>query len=142
LMRVLLDTNVVLDLLLRRQPWFDSERDLWRALRERRIVGYVTASMVTDIFYIARRLIGGDAAHRAVRDTLAAFAVCTVGRRTLERALMLPGSDYEDNVQIICAENTALDAIITRDPAGFRDATVPVLSPVEAITRLDSPDGA
>lgn len=135
-MRVLLDTNVVLDLLLRRQPWFDSERDFWRALRDRRIVGYITASMVTDIFYIARRLVGGDDARHAVRDALAAFAVCTVDRWTLERALMLPGSDYEDNVQMICAENTALDAVVTRDPSGFRDAPILVLSPAEAAARL------
>jgi predicted nucleic acid-binding protein len=54
-MRVLFDTNVVLDVLLRREPWVVEAQALWQAVDDGRIVGYIPAVAVTNIVYIARR---------------------------------------------------------------------------------------
>ena len=56
-LRVLLDTNVVLDWLLDRKPWSDDALPLWQARDTGRLITYISASAVTDIFYIARRQI-------------------------------------------------------------------------------------
>lgn len=135
-MRVLVDANVVPDLVLEREPWRTNADGFWRAMGEKRIKGGIAASTVTDIFYIVRRAMGLGAAHAAVRSCLDSFEIVTVDRAILERATHLSGSDYEDNVQIACAAAARMDAIVTRDPVGFRQSAIPALSPAEAVERL------
>ena len=137
-MRVLLDTNVLLDVLLDRAPWADAATALWRATDEGRLQGYVVASAMTDIFYIARRLKDVDTALEAVRLCLAAFDICPVDADVLERALEMPGQDFEDNVVVACAERWGLEAIITRNAGDFVHSPIPVWSPEEALSRLQN----
>jgi len=61
-MRVLLDTNIVLDVLLKREPWAADARAIWQANDQGRITGHILASVLTDIFYIARKQAGIEAA--------------------------------------------------------------------------------
>jgi predicted nucleic acid-binding protein len=138
-MRVLLDTNVVIDLLLKREPWFTEALAFRQALQANDIVGYVSATTVTDIFYIARRLADLAVAHAIVRNCLDAFEICTVDGTVLDRATRLPGTDFEDNVQIVCALQVHLDAIVTRDAGEFRDSPVPAWSPAEVARHLGQP---
>ena len=91
---------------------------------------------ITDVFYIARRLTTLETARAAVRICLEAFEVCTVKLKALEQAETLPGSDFEDNLQIACASLAGLDAILTRDKKGFKAATMLVLTPAELLMRL------
>lgn len=135
-MRVLFDTNVVLDVLLKREPWLQDSLALWQANDEARLVGYITATTITNIFYIARRASGAEMARTAVEVCLVAFEICAVERRTLEQALILHGPDFEDDVQIACASLLRLDAIVTRDKKDLRDASIPVFSPSEMLAQL------
>ena len=118
-MRVLFDTNILLDVLLNRDPWVNQASAIWRASDEGEITGYIVACAVADIFYIARRLVTLETARAAVRICLDAFEVCPVGQQVLEQAETLSGSDFEDNVQIACADIAGLDAIVTRDKKAF-----------------------
>ena len=135
-MHILFDINVVLDVLLNRKPWVTEAAAVWRANDEGQIVGYILASAMTDIFYIARRLAGLEIARTTVRTCLEAFGICTVDRQALEQAETLPGNDFEDNLQIACASIAGVDAIVTRDKDGFKDATIPVWTPAELLTQL------
>lgn len=138
-MNVLLDTNIVLDVLLNRHPWVTEASAIWAACDQGRLNGYVSASTITDIFYIARRASGLPTAHTAVRICLETFDVCAVSRQTLEQALALAGHDFEDNVQIACALLDGLDALVSRDKAGFAEASLPVLMPADLLSQLPPP---
>ena len=118
-MRILLDTNVVLDVLLKREPWLNDAAAIWQANDDGRLMAYLTASTFTDIFYISKRVAGIEIARQAIRTCLDAFEICEVNRLTLEQAEILSGSDFEDNLQITCASIKNLEAIITRDKSGF-----------------------
>jgi predicted nucleic acid-binding protein len=133
---VLLDTNVVLDVLYDRAPWVAEARSIWQAVDDGRILAYLAATTLTNIFYVGRQLSGLQSAHEAVQTCLEAFEICTIDRPTLERALGLNGSDFEDNVQIACAVSYGIDAIITRDAKGFKDSPVPVLTPTQALGEI------
>lgn len=135
--QVLFDTNVVLDALLNRSPWVTDAAACWQASDDGNIMGCLTASTLTDVFYIARKQKGAEAARAAVRVCLDAFAICAVDRLSLECAIDLPGSDFEDNLQIACATLASLDAIITRDKDGFRDSVLAVLTPAELLAQLN-----
>lgn len=94
-------------------------------------MAYLTASTFTDIFYIARKVAGIVDARQAVRTCLEAFEICDVTRHTLQHAETLSGNDFEDNLQIACATLQNLDAIVTRDKAGFQNSSVAILiSPI------------
>lgn len=135
-MRVLIDTNVLLDVLLKRDPWVTQSSAVWQAHDDGQIVGYVMACALTDIFYVARRLTGLETAQAAVRICLEAFEICAVDRQALEQALSLAGNDFEDNLQTACASLGDIDAIVTRDEKGFQTASLLILAPEELITQL------
>ena len=127
-MRILLDTNVVLDVLLKRVPWVNAASTIWQAIDDKQIDGYIAACTLTDIFYIARRLTDKSKAQAAVQVCLDAFHICPVEASTIEMALTLSGTDFEDNVQTAGAMQSNLEVIITRDPSGFEATTIPIMT--------------
>ena len=138
-LRVLLDTNVILDVLLQRQPWVNEAAEIWQAVDEGRVAAFLPASALTDIYYVARRLTDPPRAREAVRVCLAAFQFCTVDRAVLEAACRRDGQDFEDDLQIACAESDGLDAIVTRDAAGFVGCSLSVWSPSDCCQVLSAP---
>ncbi len=79
-MKVVIDTNAVLDLLLVRAPFEAEAKQVWDALTEGRIMGYITASAFTDIFYIARKQTDKETARRIVQTCFGSLGICAVGR--------------------------------------------------------------
>ena len=135
-MRVLVDTNIVLDDLLEREPFVTDAEALFEAIESQQIEGYVTATTLTDIFYIVRKERGVATAKQAVSIILAGMQVCTVDRSILEIAISSNLLDFEDAVQLACAIVENLDAIITRDAQGFTGATLSILSAGEVLQRI------
>lgn len=137
-MKVLIDTNIILDFLLERDPFFHDAETLFQTISSGKIRGYVTATTLTDIFYIARRHTQNiERARQAVAITLALLEVCSVDRPVLELALTSATPDFEDAVQVACAFTQGLDAIITRD-ANFSATLVQVLSISEVMQQLET----
>jgi predicted nucleic acid-binding protein len=135
----LLDTNVILDLLLKRAPFATAAAELWEACRAGRVSGFMSAIAPTTIYYIGRRQVGADAARQGVADVLAVLGVCPVDAAVLSAALALPMADYEDAIQHASATAAGVAAIVTRDPADFAGATLPVFSPTDFLAQLPAP---
>jgi predicted nucleic acid-binding protein len=135
-MRVLLDTNIILDHLLEREPFADEANRLINAIELKQIQGYMTATTCTDIFYISRKKQGSALVKQALSELLRLLEVCTVDRKIIEIALTSNISDLEDAVQLACAMNENLDAIITRDLQGFVNSPITILSPGEVLASL------
>lgn len=104
--RILIDTSVILDWLLDRHPFVDKALRFWEAHDAGRAILHIPASVLTDIFYIARRQVGADAAMECLDRSLAVFEVIPVNRAILLRARALPGHDFKDNVAIACGGRT------------------------------------
>lgn len=135
-MRFLLDTNVVLDLLLQRGEWLADADRIWQANAEGQLVACITASALTDIYYVSRRLAGQLRARDAVRACLDALTILSVDQEALAAAFARGGSDFEDDLQIACAERYSVDAIVTRDLDGFAGSSSLLLSPARLIAQL------
>ena len=138
MMRVLLDTNVVLDYLLNRMPWADHAQVIWQAHEAGRLNAHIAATTLTDIFYIVRKGLGLDLAWTGVHTCLDQLIVVGVDLPDLRSACSFSGRDFEDNLQLACAVNIGAQYIITRDPAGFADASIPVVSSEEMANLLRS----
>jgi len=135
-MRVLLDTNVVLDVLLERSDWLADADIIWQASRAGRVWSYVSASSITDLFYISRKLAGRDRARQIVRRCLDVLGIIGVTRDHLEAAYDLETGDFEDDLQTVCALAVPLDVIVTRNPAHFSSSAIPVWTPRQLIAHL------
>jgi predicted nucleic acid-binding protein len=128
-MKVLLDTNVVLDLMLEREPWRQEAEAIAQADANQRLQSHVCASAITDIFYISRRLVGPERARGIVRKCLDRLEVVSVTRDSLDAAERRGGNDFEDDLQIQCAIDALLDAVVTRNPKDFVGFPSPDLDP-------------
>lgn len=137
-MKVLFDLNIVLDFFLVRAPWYVDTVALWDANRDGKISAHVAAFSLPTVFYIMRKQTDLGRAERAVDDCLASLTTVPVDRPQLEHARTLPGSDFEDNLQIACAVQAGVAAIVTRDPRGFSHSPIPALTPADLLARLGS----
>lgn len=134
--RVLVDLNVVLDVLLDRQPFVTDSSALWEQIETRRLEGALAAHAITTLHYLASRRRGRAFADRCVAQVLTVFQVATVDEIVVRRALSLGWDDFEDAVTALAAEGAECDAIATRDPRGYRGASVPALLPAAIVARL------
>ncbi len=137
-MRVLIDTNVVLDFLQEREPFVENAARLFERIDAGEIEGFIAATTITNIYYIVRRAAGRAVAQDAVTQVLSDLNVCTVDLEVLEQALALSFEDFEDAVQYACAVACSVDAIVTRDVSGFINAEIPVVLP----ENIDTINGA
>jgi predicted nucleic acid-binding protein len=139
--KVLLDLNVILDVLLNRAPWVTDSAATWDAHRAGEVVAHVAAFAVPTVFYVMRRQSDLSRAHEGVRICLESLEIAPVGRSTLQLARRQAGSDYEDNLQIACAVEAGLNAIVSRDPTGFAHSPIPVLTPADLLQQLAAAKG-
>ncbi|HEX8888570.1 MAG TPA: PIN domain-containing protein [Pyrinomonadaceae bacterium] len=139
-MRVLFDTDVVLDLVLDREPFADAAAVLFTQHEKGRIRGYISGITIINVFYITRKAKGIAGARKSVEELLATLSVCPLDQPVLLSAHNLTFTDYEDAVQHACATASGLDAIITRNLADYKNATLPVFSPTDFLKQLTPPE--
>ena len=136
-MRVLLDTNIILDFFLEREPFYEQASLIFEAIADERLNGYVSASSVTDIFYLCRRQTQSFEKAREIIITLLKLCdVCPVARSALDAALNSGMKDFEDAVQVACAEKQELEAIVTRNQSDFQSNQVDVFTPEQLLQHL------
>jgi len=136
MMRVLLDTNVVVDVLLDRQPFVDDAARLWLACDDGVFDGCVATFTIPTIHYVCKRHAGEDAAARAVDLCLEAFETASLYRECILAARRMSGGDFEDNLQIACAITDFMQGIVTRNPRDFAASPIRVYSPAELLKVL------
>lgn len=137
-MKVLFDTNVLLDVLLDRKPFSAPALRLLAHVESGGMTGYLCATTVTTVHYLATRALGRSAAREEIEKILRLFEVAPVNRLVLEEALYLEIPDYEDAVLAASAHHMGADSIVSRDTRDFKKAPLPVHSP-EGLLHLLAP---
>ena len=135
-MKILFDTNVVLDLLLNRTPFVDHAQILFEKVESGKIEGYIGATTVTTLDYLLTKALPKKEAIRVIKKLLKLFEIAPVNRLILEDALEISFSDFEDAVLHASAIHCGLQAIVTRDHKGFSKATLAIYSPAELLNVL------
>lgn len=139
-MRVLLDTDVILDYLLGREPFSQTAGKLLELNAQGAFDGYMSGITPINVFYIARKIMERDKLRQALNDLLLALRVCPINHDVLSQAFALPFTDYEDAAQCASAIASQLDAIVTRNLEDYKNATLPVFSPTDFLNQLIPPE--
>jgi predicted nucleic acid-binding protein len=133
--RVLLDVNVMLDVLLDRQPHSEASAAVWSEVETGGAEGFLAAHAVATLHYLLAKEMGATRAKRAIVAILGVFRVAAIDSAVIREALELPGSDLEDAIAAVAARVAHCDYVVTRDPKGFRGSPVRPLTP-EAVLPL------
>jgi len=137
-MKVLIDTNVILDVILKRQPFYDFSAKVLE-LADKGVEEYISASAVTDIFYLAYRdLKDRDKVIGLMKDVLEIAKIISVSEKEIFNAFDLNWKDFEDAVQYSAALSNGIDIIVTRNMKGFSQAEVKICTPEEVIQFIDT----
>lgn len=137
-MRILVDLDLVLDVLLDREPHVEAGAALWAAVETGEAEGLLAAHCVTTLHYLATRSGGRAFADECVAGVLGVFRVAPVDEAVVRRALAMAWPDFGDAVCTAAGEAAACHALATRDPAGFKRSALPVMTAVETLAALRS----
>ena len=128
---ILVDSNVILDVVQRREPHFGASAAVLDDVVSGRVEGSLPAHVLTTLHFIVGRYCGEREAHSVVDWLLAHFDVVAVGRAELVRARGLGWSDFEDGVVAAAAESSGCQQIVTRNVGDFEGSPVPAVTPEE-----------
>lgn len=128
---VLFDTNIILDIALKRQEFFEDAFQLFKLIDESKIIGWVTASTLTDIYYISKREKGHASAINFIKGLIELVGVIGIDKDIIYKALFSEFKDFEDAVQASAAEINNIQFIITRNKKDFTNTVANVLTPKE-----------
>jgi predicted nucleic acid-binding protein len=129
--KILLDTNVVLDVALARQPFYQAAARILDASDFDKIHLFVTASSATDLYYVLRKEKGRDVGLKFIRRLLECVDACAVDEAILNVTLASDFRDFEDAVQNAAAIDSGIEIIVTRNTADYRASPLMVLGPEE-----------
>ena len=135
-MRVLVDTNVVLDVLLERRPFSEAAAQVFALVEESRIEGFLCATTLTTVDDLLGQALAPAKAREALQRLLNLFEIAPVNRPVLEQALRSGIADFEDAVLEQAGRLVAVDAITTRNARDFGKSTVTVFDPLELISTV------
>lgn len=130
-MKVLFDTNVILDVLIERAPHYQHSVACMASVEDGKIEGWVCSTTVTTIAYLLRKELSAKTANQHIESLLALFNVSIVNKQVLFDALHNGFSDYEDFVLYQSAIESNLDGIISRNKKDFKNSSLPVYTPKE-----------
>ena len=136
-MKVLVDTNVVLDVLLKREPFYKDSTVILYLAKGEVISAFLAAISMTNIFYILRRKgKSSDNVYQELDKLAVIFKLAPVTDTTITNALTLRWSDFEDSVHYITAKENNIDYIITGNKVDFMTSDIPCMTPTEFIALL------
>jgi predicted nucleic acid-binding protein len=131
--QVFVDSDIILDLLLAREPFFPAAADLFLLIQEGRIEGFTSPVVFANLFYILRQGMTAAEAVTALRKLRLLLGIAAVDEKTIDRGLASSFADFEDAIQYYTAVAHDLDAVVTRNKRDYKATEIPVLDAAECV---------
>lgn len=136
-MTILVDTNVILDLLLKREPYSIAARTIITKCAEREVIGYLAAHSIPNLFYILRKNYSQEERRKFIRNLCDIFRISDLNVEKIMSAIDNDGfTDFEDCLQEECAVEAMADYIVTRNFEDYKKSRVKVIEPDEFVKLL------
>lgn len=136
--RVFVDSDVILDLLLAREPFFPAAADLFLLFQEGRAEGFTSPVVFANLFYILRQGMSAPEAIATLRKLRLLLGILPVDEAIIDRGLASSFADFEDAIQYYTAVALHLDAVVTRNKKHYKGAEIPILDAAECFQLLAS----
>ena len=129
--KIFIDTNILLDVILRREEFYKNAAGIWADCESGKVRGFVSAISLNNMHYVVRKRVAPEIALEYVRLVLNVFSIVPLDESILRLAVDLPQKDFEDAIQTFSAVQVKADCIVTRDRSHFSGNYMPVVSPDE-----------
>ena len=140
-MKLLIDTNVILDVLFNREPFNSDACEILKLSALSELELFVSASAITDIYYIVRKeLKDSEKSRDAIKRILEIVNIAGVSSAEISNALSLAWKDFEDSVQYSVAYLQGMDGIVTRNPRDYEGSRVKIYEPQDALQNFGRDD--
>jgi len=135
---ILVDLNIMLDVLQKRDPFYETSAKLLALIETGKVRGLIASHSITTLFYLFQKHQSSAEARATITNLLQFMEVAAVDQSTIEQALTLDYQDYEDAVQMIAAVQNKADYLITRNIKDYKPPLLPVIQPVEFLAVFHS----
>ena len=135
-MKILIDTNVLLDVLTARAPYVEASSKILKLCEVKKITGYISALSVPNIVYILRKELDAKRVREIIDQLSLILDIADLKADDLKKAAELNFSDYEDALQSIAAKRIKADYIVTRNIKDFNGSKVTAIKPEELLERI------
>ena len=135
-MKILIDTNVILDVLCSREKFLEDSSKIWKLCEVKKLDGYVSALSIPNIVYILRKELTPEKTQQIIDQIFIVFNIIDLKAVDLKEAAAMKPSDYEDALQMICASRIKADFIITRNIKDFMESKITAIKPSELLERI------
>ncbi|MBN1673445.1 MAG: PIN domain-containing protein [Kiritimatiellae bacterium] len=135
-MRVLVDTNVVLDVLLARKPFAQAATELFAMAERSEIEAFLCATTITTVDYLLNQSLSRAEAQKALHRLLELFEIAPVNRSVIEEALGSKVADFEDAVLEHAGRLAGAEAVVTRNTKDFRKASIKAIDPTALLSMI------
>lgn len=136
-MKVLIDTNIAIDLLANRGEFAEPAAQLFKLCEIGKVQGYIYALSVANIVYIMRKEMDRSQIEAIIAKLGSIITIADMKADDLRKAAALPIPDFEDALQSVCASRLKADFIITRNLKDFKNSKVMAIKPTELIERVN-----
>lgn len=135
-MRLLIDTNILLDVLMKREPHFQDSALIWKLCETDSAEGFVSSLTIANLIYVMRKELNPEKTGEVIQKLKLIFRLADLCVSDISRAAELKWEDFEDAVQSATAERIHADCIITRNVRDFRESRVIAFTPAEYLARI------
>ena len=132
-MKIFLDTNVILDVLTKREPFYINSAKILTFVNEKIVSGYISAITVNNIYYILRKLKDKDTAKNFITEILESFEIIPLTKDILTQSNKISTRDFEDGIQYFSALGYGCDFLITRNDKDYPSLGIRIMTPTEFI---------
>ena len=136
-MKVLIDTNVILDVLYKRVGFYEDSLKIWKLCETRKLDGYISALSIPNIVYILRRELDPEKTLEVINNINLVFKIYDLKSEIIMQAAEKKTKDYEDALQMVTAQKLKASFIVTRNIKDFAGGKIIAVKPSELLERLD-----
>ncbi len=134
---VLIDLNIILDVLQKREPFYENSMRVLAAVESEKVIGLVAAHSISTLFYLIQKSKSVADARAMLTSLLQFIRIAPINQSTIDQALNLDYNDFEDAIQMIAALQNKVDCLITRNVKDYQPPLVKVLQPVEFLATIE-----
>lgn len=137
-MKILVDTNIILDIILERQPFFARSAQVLQTALRSNIKMDITATTITDLYYIVRKAKDKELALNFIKELLDFVDVAAVDKSVILQALQLEMTDFEDAIQASSAKSEEIQIVVTRNEVDFAHSNLTIHTPESFLNKVAS----
>ncbi len=140
-MKILIDTNIFLDVILAIQPYYEDSAKVWSLVSEKKMTGFISAISINNLHYILLKQKDLKSVGELIDQLLIEFDVVPLTGQVIREARKIEEKDFEDMIQFVSARRSSCDYIVTRNVKDFPKKEIIPIEPVNFLKTIKRTSG-